>query len=398
MGIPCIIFITPWENVDSSDDINCILCDFLNNFLCRAAKSVVKESMWQKIVAAITALIALFIPQLTPPTATPGTTPAPTHIGVAEVEILASHLQIPWALAFLPSGDALVTERPGRIQLLGKDGMLVEIAQISEVKHTGEGGLLGIAVDPDFNANHYIYVYYTYDPSTLNKVVRYELSQSRIANPTTIVEAIPGSTNHNGGRLKFGPDGYLYITTGDAQNPSQAQDQNSLAGKILRWNPSASSGQVEVYSYGHRNPQGLTWDDSGQLWETEHGNSAHDEFNKIVQNANYGWPTITGTQTRAGMNSPIAQSGNTTWAPSGLSFVNGNFYFAGLRGQSLYRATPDGQITPYLVGKFGRLREVVVGPDTKLYLLTSNRDGRGNPTPDDDRIIRIDPLLLDKGR
>ncbi len=346
--------------------------------------------MLAKIIAAILALFYLPSPSLAPlPTPTPR----------ADIEVIATGLEIPWAIAFLPDGSALVTERPGRLNLLLADHSLKQVATIAEVKPIGEGGLLGVAVDPNYSTNHYIHLYYTYqgnDSQTRNRVVRYEFSNQQISQPTTLVDAIPGAPNHNGGRLKFGPDGNLYITTGDALHSSRAQDIHSLAGKILR----LKDNRVEVYSYGHRNPQGLAWDQQGQLWEVEHGPTAHDEINLIVQGQNYGWPTITGSQEWAGMHAPIVQSGNETWAPSGMVILNNQLFFAGLRGQRLYRATIRGigiaDMGERLINQFGRLRDVVVGPDKMLYVITSNRDGRGQPTLEDDRILRVDPQLLDK--
>lgn len=344
--------------------------------------------MIHKLLAAITALIATL---WTHPGNIPIVSSQATPTTSAAVEIVAQNLEIPWELAFLPSGDALITERPGRLQLLDKSHQLTQLAQILEVKHIGEGGLLGVAVDPEYSTNQYIYLYYTYHSEnnrTLNRVVRYKLSDNKISDPTTLVDVIPGSANHNGGRLKFSPDGYLYITTGDAQNPSLSQNKNSLAGKILRW----KNNEVEVYSSGHRNPQGLAWDSSGQLWATEHGPSAHDEINKIVAGQNYGWPEITGNQRGLDMVPPVAQSGNSTWAPAGMTYLDGTLYFAGLRGQSLFSTSVNSSaVTEHFKNEFGRLRDVVLGPDGMLYLLTSNRDGRGQPQAGDDKILKVSP-------
>lgn len=323
--------------------------------------------------------------------------------------ILVTGLETPWAIAFLPSGDLLVTERAGRIRFVTAAGDIQPepVVTISSVKQLSEGGLHGIAIHPKFNTNHFVYVYYTYGErgqNTQNRVERYTYENNQLINEEIIVDAIPGAQNHDGGRLKFGPDGYLYITTGDAQQPTQAQDINSLAGKILRVNDDGTPApgnpfNNRVYSYGHRNPQGITWDENGQLYETEHGPSGfetgNDEFNKIESGNNYGWPNIRGTQTRAGMVTPVAESGRgNTWAPAGLAFVNGSFYFAGLRGQALYKASPSGQIEELFKNEYGRLREVIVGPDNYLYISTSNRDGRGDPQSGDDKIIKIHPSVL----
>jgi glucose/arabinose dehydrogenase len=230
------------------------------------------------------------------------------------------------------------------------------------------------------------------------------MENRQFSDPVTIFDGIRGETIHDGGRIKFGPDGYLYITCGDSSISQLAQNLNSLNGKILRVkddgsvpadNPFPGS---PVYSYGHRNPEGLAWDNKGQLWETEHGSIAHDEVNLIKPGRNYGWPVITGSETRAGMESPVIQSGQDTWAPSGLAFYERKLYFAGLRGQSLFELTINGgtpSLKRYYNGSFGRLRDVVVGPDKLFYILTSNRDGRGYPSSDDDLIIRINPAKLE---
>ena len=320
---------------------------------------------------------------------------------------LAQKLEIPWALDFLPDGSIVFTERLGRVRLIDtQEGLLPEpLLTISEVAHRGEGGLLGIAVHPDFANNHFIYVYYTYQgrQNLANRVVRFRKEDKTLLDKKIIIDNIPGASNHNGGRMKFGPDGLLYITTGDASVSDLAQDRNSLAGKILRLkddgtippgNPFPGS---PVYSFGHRNPQGLVWDAQGRLWAMEHGSSATDELNLIEPRNNYGWPIIRGDEQAPGLESPVIHSGRETWAPSGLAFFDGSLFFAGLRGQSLYQAVIENEsvtLQRHLNRSFGRLRDVVIGPDNLLYILTSNRDGRGIPTDDDDQIIRINPEKL----
>ena len=329
----------------------------------------------------------------------------PVASDIPRLSVVASNLEIPWALVFLPDNSILFTERPGRVRLIDKDGNLMEqpISTISEVKHIGEGGLLGITIHPDFKENKLIYVYYTYGESggnTLNRVVSFEFDGKRLQNPRTIVDQIPGASNHNGGRIKFGPDGYLYITTGDAQEPSRSQDKNSKAGKILRvdgeGNPAPGNPfNNEVFSFGHRNPQGITWDKDGGVWVTEHGSSAMDELNKIQSGINYGWPEIRGDQIRDGMVRPQVHSGSDTWAPSGTAFLDGSIYFAGLRGSSLFKYDiQNGQLSRYLNKELGRIREAIVGPDGLLYLTTNNRDGRGVAGEGDDKIIRVNPSKL----
>lgn len=319
---------------------------------------------------------------------------------------VAKNLDTPWALGFLPDGSIIFTERAGRIRLIdAREGLLPDsLLTIDEVSQTDEGGLLGIAVHPDFTRNPFIYVYYTYRNGTglANKVVRFRMQDSNLLDKNLIIDSIPGASLHDGGRIKFGPDGFLYITTGDATNPNSAHDKNSLAGKILRLkndgtipdnNPFPGS---PVFSFGHRNPQGLAWDDKGRLWATEHGSQANDELNLIEPGKNYGWPNIRGDEKVEGLVGPVLHSGTDTWAPSGIAYLEGSLFFAGLRGQSLFEVIVGEKPTlhRHLNRDFGRLRDVVAGPDNYLYILTNNRDGRGTPTEDDDQIIRINPKKL----
>jgi glucose/arabinose dehydrogenase len=345
-------------------------------------------------------------------TASP-TTLQSTPADIPAITVVAQHLDVPWGIAFLPDNRMLVTERTGKVVIISQNGEVNAnpAAAINvNTKPDGEGGLLGIALHPQFIQNHYVYLYYTYvtnGDELLNRVVRMTFANDRLTNEQVILDSIPGSLYHDGGRIKFGPDGYLYITTGDAQNPSQAQDTDKLGGKILRitgvgktapGNPFHNA----VYSYGHRNPQGLAWDSAGKLWETEHGRSnptGFDEINLIEAGKNYGWPTIQGDETKQGMITPEKNSGpTTTWAPSGAVFIGNSLFFGGLKGQSLYEAViQNDQVVDFkahLTGQFGRLRDVVLGPDGMLYITTSNRDGRGSPDNSDDRIIRVNPTKL----
>jgi glucose/arabinose dehydrogenase len=233
--------------------------------------------------------------------------------------------------------------------------------------------------------------------------VRYTKTGRELVNPEVIIDNIPGAGIHNGGRIKFGPDGMLYITTGDASNSGLAQDTGSLAGKILRLNPDGTIPLDNpfgspVYSFGHRNPQGLAWDDRGRLWATEHGSRATDELNLINPGENYGWPIIRGDETAPQMQEPVLHSGSDTWAPSGLAFKGGMLFFCGLRGQSLFSVSIDDAQTSliaHLEKQYGRLRGIVVGPDGFFYITTSNRDGRGLPLADDDQVLKINPAALE---
>ena len=321
-------------------------------------------------------------------------------------EIIAENLSIPWEVVFLPDGELLVTERIGRVVLL-KAGVTIPIAG---VRHVGEGGLFGAELHPNFSDNNYLYLYQTTEVADglVNRVDRYTLVDATLTFDRTIIDNLPGAMYHDGGRIAFGPDGYLYVTLCDAGDPNAAQDSGSLAGSILRYtdagtipedNPFANA----VYSYGHRNAQGLAWDSAGVLWSTEHGRSGirsgYDELNRIESVTNYGWPVVEGDETGEGFMPPVRHSGaDTTWAPGGLAYHDGYLYTPGLRGETLYRATLDGtEISgwdEFFVGEYGRLRTVSVGPDGLLYLTTSNRDGRGSPASSDDIIIRINPRLL----
>lgn len=325
-----------------------------------------------------------------------------------EIAIVAQNLDTPWELVFLPEGDILVAERSGTVRYINTAGQLeqVPIARIEKAREIGEGGLLGMAIHPDFAQNGYIYLYYTYsgdENGTQNRVARMTYSSKTLSDEKTIIDAIPGAQNHNGGRIAFGPDGYLYITTGDAQNPSLAQNTDSLAGKILRVTDEGEPApgnpfENKVYSYGHRNPQGLAWDTQGQLWATEHGRSGiqsgYDEVNLIEAGGNYGWPEIQGDETREGMIAPVKNSGAlTTWAPAGAVIFDDRLYFVGLRGSSLYETSIQGktlgELRQLFKDEYGRLRVAVLGPDNYLYIATSNQDGRGSPNEGDDKIIKI---------
>ncbi|MEK7084061.1 MAG: PQQ-dependent sugar dehydrogenase, partial [Patescibacteria group bacterium] len=327
----------------------------------------------------------------------------------AGVKIVATGLSVPWDIVFLPDGDMLVTERTGTLQRIGKNPATIAFPS---VLHVGEGGLMGIALHPDFAENKFIYVYYTTtDNGKQNRVSRFRLDGDALKDEKIIIDAIPAALYHDGGQIAFGPDGMLYLTTGDAERPEVSQDIYSLAGKTLRLTPDGAIPSDNpfgnaVWSYGHRNAQGIAWDDSGRMWQTEHGRSGAlsglDELNLIEKGKNYGWPIIQGDAEISAMVRPVRHSGHdVTWAPSGIAYAKGALYFAGLRGSSLYVAPfgNDGAITgvhPMLSGVYGRLRAVVLGPDGFLYITTSNKDGRGTVRAGDDKILRVHPDFLRK--
>lgn len=318
-----------------------------------------------------------------------------------DIEVIATNLTVPWGVAFLPGGDMLVTERSGMLRRIGEDK---QSHAIEGVTHVGEGGLLGVAVDPKFVDNGQIYLYMTTrtDDALTNRIERYSYAKGRLADRKAILGNIPGEVNHDGGRIAFGPDGFLYVATGDAGKPELAQDKDSLAGKILRLTaegkpaPGNPFGNA-VYSFGHRNPQGLAWDDKGRLWSTEHGpsgsGSGYDELNLIKPGGKYGWPVIKGDEAGTGMVTPIVHSGrDETWAPAGLAYAEGSLFFGGLRGQTLYEAKLTGNdsvsLKAHFRNEYGRIRTTAVrGSD--LYVTTSNTDGRGNPNAGDDKLVRM---------
>ncbi len=320
---------------------------------------------------------------------------------------IIKNITIPWGIGFLPNGNMLITERDASlIDLNPETGELVSIP-VDGVRVSGEGGLLGAAVHPQFSQNNWIYLYLTGTGSngTMNTVIRYTYNGQALSEKKIIVENIPGARFHNGGRIAFGPDGYLYITTGDAENPPLSQDINSLAGKILRVSdsgaiPTDNPFGNAVYSYGNRNPQGLTWDTQGRLWSTEHGRSGSksgfDEVNYIVKGGNYGWPDSEGNTVLPGTIAPALHSTpDVTWAPGSAAYWDGSVFFGGLRGSRLYEAVLSGtqvvELREYFVNELGRIRTVVLGPDGMLYITTSNRDGRGKVKSGDDKVIRLNP-------
>jgi glucose/arabinose dehydrogenase len=315
--------------------------------------------------------------------------------------VLAKGLEVPWGVAFLPDGSALVTERDtARILQVGPetdtDGLRVsEVQTLTQVKASGDGGLLGIAVSPTFKTDKTVYVYYS--TAADNRVARLVLRGS----PQPILTGIPRSPGHNGGRLEFGPDGYLYVTTGDASTRGLAQNTKSLAGKILRITttgkpaPGNPIKKSAVWSYGHRNVQGIAWDAGKRMYATEDGQNKLDELNLIQRGRNYGWPIVEGNGTAKKLTNPLVTWPIAESSCSGAAVLDRLVVTACLNGERLWlvettaTGTVLGRPRAMLVGEYGRLRTVVAAPDGSLWITTSNTDGRGEPRPDDDRIIRL---------
>lgn len=336
-----------------------------------------------------------------------------------QTQIIATGLNVPWEMAFADDGRIFFTERPGQVRVLNAEGELQEEPVISLADpfiSEGEGGLLGLALDPNFKDNAYLYVYHTYkeDKQIQNRVLRLRVQADNKAEiDKVLLDGIVGEKNHNGGRIAIGPEGLLYITAGDRYEPELAQDRESMGGKIFRIgldgtipedNPFPNS---TVYSYGHRNPQGIAWHPiTGQLFSSEHGQTAHDEINRIEAGGNYGWPLIEGDEQESeeaiDLKQPLVHSGDDTWAPSGMTFVTSGpwqneLLVSNLRGSQILKLTlnEDGTALTELQTLFrqewGRIRNVVEGPDGSIYFMTNNRDGRGNPGQDDDLIVRLVP-------
>ena len=349
-------------------------------------------------------------------TATAGATPF-------RVETFASGLTVPWSIVFVPDGRIFITERPGRVRVIENGKLRTEpLATIADVEPSGESGLMGLTLHPQFADNHLLYLAYAYRGNGQRvRVVRLKETSSGLVERKVIIEDIPAAANHAGCRLRFGPDGKLYITTGDATERELAQRLDSLAGKTLRVNEDGTVPQdnpfvgqagarPEIWSYGHRNSQGLDWQPgTNVMFQTEHGPSGFDgpgggdEVNIVERGKNYGWPVIHHNVAHAGMESPLLEYTPAVAPASGMFYrgaafpeFRGNFFFGCLRGQCIIRVVLDGRRVVsqerLLREDYGRIRDVAEGPDGTIYFSTSNRDGRGRPASGDDRILRLVPV------
>lgn len=350
-------------------------------------------------LAAGALLAAIALTSCSDPGVQDAAPPAPSvsrnQANSGDLAVVADHLNVPWSVVFR-DGTALISERDSaRILELDEDGNLREVGTVQGVAATGEAGLLGLAVRGDD-----LYVYSTGDDE--NRIQRYRLTGGpgalSLGPAQTVLGGLPKANWHSGGRIAFGPDGMLYATVGDTYRRDSAQDLDALSGKILRMTPDGDvpddnpfAGSY-VYSYGHRNPQGIAWDDDGTMYSAEFGADTWDELNRIEPGGNYGWPDAEGAVHRGGFIDPVQQWHPADASPSGIAVAGGSIWIANLRGERL-REVPLGDLgssTEHLVGEEGRLRLVAPAPDGSLWILTNNTDGNGRPGPVDDRILRYE--------
>uniref|UniRef100_A0AAU1IAD6 PQQ-dependent sugar dehydrogenase n=1 Tax=Streptomyces sp. NBC_00180 TaxID=2903632 RepID=A0AAU1IAD6_9ACTN len=329
----------------------------------------------------------------------------PAKGSVKVVRTVAEGLNTPWGLAPLPDGDLLVSSRDEATitRVDGETGKKTELGEVPGVSPAGEGGLMGLALSPDYASDHMIYAYFT--SASDNRIVRVLYDEQRptgeqLGAPDTIFKAIPKGFIHNGGRIAFGPDKMLYAGTGESGDTGLSQDKESLGGKILRLTPEGEPApgnpfpDSPVYSYGHRNVQGLAWDAKQRLFADEFGQDTWDELNAIKPGGNYGWPEVEGKSDNSKYRTPLAQWGTDDASPSGIAYAEGSVWMAGLKGQRLWRVPLNGTEASadpqaFLEGEYGRLRTVVSAGGDKLWVTTSNTDGRGDPKDGDDRILEV---------
>jgi glucose/arabinose dehydrogenase len=357
-----------------------------------------------RIIAIIAALAASILIITSPSGSIVIPKPNASSTGTDAVQIVATNLQKPWAITF-GGGKIFLTEKVGALRVIDNGVLENESVANFRVADIADAGLLGVTTHPDFVINHFIYVYYTYNEGDKlwNKVLQITESNNKIIDAKVILDKIPGAKFDNGGVIKFGPDKKLYIGTGDATDENSAQDPFSLAGKILRLNDNGSIPtdnpfpNSPVYSLGHRNPQGLTWDDQGNLYETEEGPTKNDELNLIKKGQNYGWPNQECSGSKEYLDS--IRCYNISVEPAGIAYygtgkldLKNSLVMATLRGNILYQLPLDkGNITSQkmILAGLGRIREVSVGPDDYLYILTGNTDGNGFPDKNDDKLLRV---------
>ena len=355
--------------------------------------------------------------------------PLPAGTPKMRVDTVATNLEIVWSMRFAPDGRMFFTERPGRVRVF-ENGKLrtASLFTVPDVELSGESGLMGMALHPMFADNRFLYLAYAYQASGKQavKVVRYRETGETLTDAKTIIELIPAARYHAGTRLGFGPDGKLYMTTGDATNQSQGQELNTLGGKTLRLNDDGTippdnpfvnrkDARPEIWTYGHRNAQGMDWQpESGLMFQTEHGpslidgvslfkRSGGDEVNIVEKGKNYGWAKISHKMKREGMETAIIEYSPAVAPASGMFYrgdlfieLKNNFLFGALKGEAIIRLVLDGRRVvsqeKLFVKTYGRVREIAEAPDGSIYFSTSNRDGRGSPADEDDRILRIVPL------
>ncbi|MEE4021593.1 PQQ-dependent sugar dehydrogenase [Gordonia sp. PKS22-38] len=333
----------------------------------------------------------------TPPSSPDPATPAAPATEPTVSGVVAEGLNVPWAIAFLQDGSALVTQRDdATIVRVSPSGDVATVGDVSDAAPRGEGGLQGIALAPDESA---VFVYYTTEND--NRLVRMDFDGNRVSNPRPLITGLDMAFNHHGGPIVRGPDGYLYVAVGDAAEPDVAQDVNALNGKILRVDDDGRPApdnpfDNEVWSMGHRNNEGLAFDASGRLWASEFGQDRRDELNLIERGGNYGWPEFEGESDDPRFISPAVTWSTDEASPAGLAIIGGTAYMAALRGRRLW-TIPLGDGSTSAVGEprsqftdtYGRLRAVAAAPDGSLWVSTSNTDGRGRPATGDDRILRV---------